>query len=156
MWYIAFTLIIVWIIYYLFGKSSRLNESSSDQKENFEPYFSDPYNPIILKNMKDIEGEYPDQLILKDMYPEKANPGYTNESYDTIWHDYPILSATSIETTNYRYWDQPDNGTCVPADLCNGLYEKIKLPAKPEPIRAPNLNDGLRRVNFYELANTNN
>lgn len=142
MWYIAFTLIIVWIIYYLFGKSSALNESSSDHKENFEPNFSNI-------NMKDIEGEYPDQLLLKDMYPVKPNPGYSNENYDTIWHDYPVLSATSIETTNYRYWDQPDNGTCVPADLCNGLYTKIKLPAKPEPIRAPNLNDDLRRVNFY-------
>jgi hypothetical protein len=138
LWYVVFTGLIIWIIYYLMGKSSRLNEL-----EPFKPYFSD--------SLKDIEGEYPSRPLLEGVYPLKAHPGYTDESYDSIWKDYPILSATSIETTNYRYWDSPDNGTCAPPDLCGGLYEKLPpQTTPPAPLVAPSLLAPGRRINFYD------
>ena len=149
MWYIVFAVLIVWIIYYLMGQSNRFSEKAFKELngiENFEPYFSD--------ELRDIEGEYPSQPILHDVYKVKPNPGYSDESYDTIWKDYPILSATSITTTNYRYWDQPDNGTCIPADMCNGLYEKLPPSAmSPQsPLIAPSLNSDERRINFYNVG----
>jgi hypothetical protein len=88
--------------------------------------------------------------LLADSYPVLANPGYSNAAYSTEWKGYPIHAANSLQTTNYRYWNTPENGTCIPADMCYGLYGTVACSAPSPPLIAPDINDERRRVNFYQ------
>ena len=88
--------------------------------------------------------------LLADTYPVLANPGYSNAAYSTEWKGYPIHSANSIQTTNYRYWNTPENGTCIPADMCYGLYGTVSCSGPSATLIAPDINDERRRVNFYQ------
>jgi hypothetical protein len=118
------------------------------------------YHKIITKRKKegfsDLSPDtYPNKVLLADVYKVKSNPGYSNESYSTEWEQYPIEPANSIYTTNYKDWSSPENGTTIPADLNNGLYEPLpplNNNVPPKPLVAPDLNDGRRRVNFYDVV----
>lgn len=90
--------------------------------------------------------------LLADVYPVLSKPGYSDESYSTEWEGYPIHAANSIETTNYRYWNTPENGTCIPADMCYGLYGTLPPKGPPAPLVAPEINDERRRVGFYQTS----
>lgn len=87
--------------------------------------------------------------ILYDDYPLKQKMGVSNNSYELNSTFYPIFGSSYGQyTNNIRYWATPDNGECMPADFCGGLYnnKKIDIPKTPAPIpfSSPDI-----RVNYY-------
>jgi hypothetical protein len=95
--------------------------------------------------------DHPDVLLSCD-YPIKANPGVSEETPSTLWKYRPVLPINSLMSNNIRYWATPNNGGCIPTDMCNGLYDKktINIPDAP-----PMLGWGKEtRVNYY-AANPN-
>jgi hypothetical protein len=75
-------------------------------------------------------GTYPvslDKPIL-DSFPLTGNNGVSNKNYSDIWQDYPEFSTSSFKqmTNNLRYVRNPDEGTCIRADMCNALYKNKK------------------------------
>ena len=75
-------------------------------------------------------GTYPvsvDKPIL-DSFPLTGSKGVSNKNYKDIWWEYPEFSRSSFEqiTNNLRYVDNPDEGTCIRADMCNALYKNRK------------------------------
>lgn len=83
-------------------------------------------------------------------YPVKKNPAVTDLQYSNIWQEYPIKQVGSYdqETNNIRYWKNPNNGTCIRAEMCNGIYNDKTLDIPPEP---PMLKFGQGiRANYYD------
>jgi hypothetical protein len=80
-------------------------------------------------NKQDLEtpGIYPvsvDKPIL-DSFPLTGNKDVSEKNYSDIWKEYPEFSKSSYDqtTNNLRYVKNPDNGTCIRADMCNALYK---------------------------------
>jgi hypothetical protein len=102
-------------------------------------------------------GIYPisDNLpILTDTYRFSGNKNVSNDSYSDIWWHYPVLNVGSYKqiTNNLRYYNNPDEGTCVRADFCGALYKDKKnksniiYPMSPVPPgEGP-------RVNYYRSS----
>ena len=83
-------------------------------------------------NKQDLEtpGIFPvsvDKPLL-DSFPLIGKGEVSNKDYSEIWFNYPEFSKSSYEqiTNNLRYVNNPDEGTCIRADMCNALYKKIK------------------------------
>jgi hypothetical protein len=83
-------------------------------------------------NKQDLEtpGIFPvsvDKPLL-DSFPLIGKGTVSDKKYSDIWFDYPEFSKSSYEqiTNNLRYVNNPDEGTCIRADMCNALYKKIK------------------------------
>jgi len=98
-------------------------------------------------------GKYPisvDKPVLECDYPVKENPQLSGLSSENIWMDYPVFPVGNYEqkTNNVRYWKNPNNGKCSPANFCNAIYndKELNIPAPPSP---PQWDSGIR-VNFYE------
>ena len=71
-----------------------------------------------------------------------------------IWKEYPIVEVGSYEqtTNNIRYPDNPDEGTCTPAEFCNVFYKNAKhLPSNiSSPLHEVTPEQGdLSRINYY-------
>ena len=68
-----------------------------------------------------------DTAILDD-YPLIGKNKTSNKNYSDIWWEYPTFKLGSFKqiTNNLKYHDNPDQGTCVPADFCNALYYNKK------------------------------
>ena len=77
-------------------------------------------------------GAYPEaqtSVLVQDTYPAIGKNQISNVSAEAIWQDYPTFEVGSYDqiTNNIRYPDQPDNGTCMPAGMCNALYHKKNI-----------------------------
>ena len=80
-------------------------------------------------NKQDLEtpGVYPvavDKPLL-DSFPLTGQTEVSDKNYSDIWTEYPEFSKSSYDqtTNNLRYVKNPDNGTCIRADMCNALYK---------------------------------
>jgi hypothetical protein len=74
-------------------------------------------------------GAYPaaqTSILVQDTYPAIGKNELSNDTAENIWQDYPTFDVGSYAqiTNNIRYPDQPDDGTCTPAGMCNALYYK--------------------------------
>jgi cbb3-type cytochrome oxidase subunit 3 len=93
--------------------------------------------------------------ILDNVFPETGFTSLQNIGASQIWKDYPIYQVGSYSqtTNNIRYPDNPDEGTCMPADFCNLYYknrEKVSNIVMPlEPVKE---NEGAARVNYYNSS----
>lgn len=98
-------------------------------------------------------GNYPDaetQLPLEPWYPANTPFHLSDLTYDTQWKDYPTYPARSMKTNLIKYWDNPSNGTCAPAELCGAFYKKI-VPGHFKHSDPPAWGSGIR-VNFYDTC----
>lgn len=98
-------------------------------------------------------GDYPLAVkspLLYDTYKPKDNPGLSGYSSYDIISDYPMFPAGSCLNNNVRYWRRPNNGTCSPADFCDGIYETTE-PNIPSALEPPK--DTGVRVNYYDSLN---
>ena len=99
-------------------------------------------------------GNYPsadDLPILTDVYPYTGSKHVTDNTYNDIWWHYPIFREGSYKqiTNNLRYYNNPDEGTCIRADFCGALYKEkdnksnyiYPLPPVPHGTKP--------RVNYY-------
>ena len=106
-------------------------------------------------NKQDLEtpGIYPvsvDKPIL-DSFPLTGSKDVSEKNYSDIWKEYPEFSKSSYDqtTNNLRYVKNPDNGTCIRADMCNALY-KNKEPKSNIVTPMPPAEEGAgARVGYY-------
>jgi hypothetical protein len=73
-------------------------------------------------------GIYPqanDVPILVDEYPYTGSKTVSKKDASEIWTNYPQFQLGSYEqiTNNFKYPNNPDNGTCSRAEFCGALYE---------------------------------
>lgn len=88
--------------------------------EAFTPFNSN-YSPYGNYEPK------PQELLLDPEYEVAENPALTMNS-QKVSHMKPYVSMSSYKqtTNNKRYWISPDDGSCVPHDLCNAFYKPMK------------------------------
>lgn len=91
--------------------------------------------------------------LLKDYYPTDNRLIVDSNNYSHNWINYPIFSLGSYEqiTNNLKYFKNPDDGTCIPAEFCGDFYKdrnyspntNVSRPLPPVP------NENGLRVNYY-------
>jgi len=58
---------------------------------------------------------------------EKPTLNTKNASENVTQHKRgPFLQSYSQENNHKRFWKTPDNGTCIPSDICNSMYNEIE------------------------------
>ena len=98
-------------------------------------------------------GIYPlsvDKPIL-DSFPLTGSKDVSNMNYRDIWWKYPEFSKSSFEqiTNNLRYVNNPDDGTCIRADMCNALYKNRKHKSNKVCPLPPAQQGAGARVGYY-------
>jgi len=99
------------------------------------PFMLNTRNPMQLLEgysnytLAGANGAYPEaqtSVLVQNTYPAIGKNQLSNDTAANIWQDYPTFEVGSYDqiTNNIRYPDQPDNGTCTPANMCNALYYK--------------------------------
>jgi hypothetical protein len=85
------------------------------------------------------------QAILND-YPLINKNETSNNNYNQIWWHYPVFKLGSYKqiTNNLKYYDNPDNGTCIRADFCGALYKNKKDTKTNITLPLPPAQQGLR------------
>ena len=106
-------------------------------------YRQNKYDTFINNNLQ--PNEYPNSTIypILDYYEGTGKNIISNSNFSTNWKHYPIFSLPSFKqiTNNFKYIENPDNGTCTPSELCFSLYQSkltnsneiIPLPEAPKP-----------------------
>lgn len=146
---ITYILLTLFFIYLAFRVIIGLYFIKKDSKEGYSNY-----------NLRSIQpGKVPqseEDPLLKGIYPLTGSKTVSDKSYNDIWWEYPIFKEGSYKqiTNNLRYYENPDEGTCIRADFCNALYKNKKVKSNYilplPPVQSPNNNKGLHaRVNYY-------
>jgi len=131
--------IIVFFLFFIITPLLLLNKSS----EGFQP-------DILAINQK-----YPqvqDDVLLTGDYPLTGRNGVSKDGAFNIWWHYPIFEVGSYAqiTNNIKYPNNPDNGQCMPAELCGALYkEKPHMPSNYAEPLGPVPDSPSARVNYY-------
>jgi hypothetical protein len=99
------------IVVALFYKQYFLNS------EGFSNYYLGSTNGIYPFSQTNV--------LVQDTYPITGKNGVSNNGSADIWWRYPIFKVGSYKqiTNNIKYPNNPDNGTCMPANFCGALYE---------------------------------
>ena len=100
------------------------------------------------------EGYYPcavETVLLEGDYPVNFSNKTSTNIESTMWHQKPVYEVGSFAqlTNNQRYYKNPDNGSCTPADICDALYKNKEVHTnivKPMTPVEPSFN---ARVNYY-------
>lgn len=112
-------------------------------KENFSNYTLDGAS-----------GTYPSSEnngLVQDIYPRIERKGVSNDGANKIWWHYPIFEVGSYDqiTNNIRYPNNPDEGTCMPANLCGTFYKEKQLKSNYVHTLPPVDENGNTRVGYY-------
>jgi hypothetical protein len=103
-------------------------------------------------------GVYPvsqDNLMLECLYPKNKIPLteriMNSEKSKQIFHDTLVpMSSYEQRTNNKRYWNNPDNGSCVGFDVC-GFYDNMAINKQyPSTLEIPSFSSNKKRVNIQE------
>jgi hypothetical protein len=100
-------------------------------------------------------GKYPKedyQALIQDSYPITGTYGVSDQQGSKMWWHYPIFKVGSYKqlTNNLRYYNNPDDGQCMAAEMCNTMYKSkrnksnIIKPLPPVPVDTNGV-----RVNYY-------
>lgn len=118
-------------------------------------FFFTPVRENFLSHLLE-PGAFPESVtkpLLQGDYPlQKAGAGLSDLDSRSMSAFYPVFPNSYLQrTNNVRYWATPNNGTCIPANMCGTLYEdkKIDIPQFP-PIIPFSSKD--TRVNVYAYA----
>lgn len=86
-----------------------------------------------------------------DFYPLKGVKTLNSKNAKEVREDNKIEVETNAtyrqETNNKRNWKEPDNGSCVPSDMCNIMYDGIDIKENVIPLPPDYFNQN--RINFY-------
>ena len=82
--------------------------------ENFSNYY-----------LAEASGSIKDRMLLQNSYPLTGNKEISNNDAYNIWWHYPVFKVGSYAqiTNNMKYPNNPDQGTCMPASMCQTLYK---------------------------------
>jgi len=92
------------------------------------------------------------EVLVQDTYPAIGKNEISDKTANDIWWQYPVFKLGSYKqiTNNIRYPDTPDNGTCMPASMCDALYnEKFLKSNYTEPLPPLNPECGTR-VGYFD------
>ena len=112
-------------------------------KENFSNY-----------TLEGASGSYPSSEnygLVQDFYPRIQRNGVSNDSASKIWWHYPTFEVGSYEqiTNNMKYPNNPDEGTCMPANFCGTFYKEKQLKTNYVHVLPPVNDDGNTRVGYF-------
>jgi hypothetical protein len=132
-----FTFLMVFVLFSLiFGlfKNKLCNE-------NFENYYLD--NAIG-------EVSNTETILLQNSYLPTGNKEISKNDAYNIWWNYPVFKVGSYAqiTNNIQYPNNPDDGTCMPASMCQTLY-KNKKTSNQICMLPPVPNSTAVRINYY-------
>ena len=119
------------------------------------PYFSLEGFKVRSSNLAGPIQKFPNQtyeVLVQDSFPISRRYGVTNDQGTRIWKNYPIYQVGSYRqiTNNHRYVKNPDNGTCMPAEICGSFYKsKRHQTNEVMPLPPVCLGAGGARVNYY-------
>jgi len=109
--------------------------------------------PSSCKCRENYENINSTETHLLNSYPVKNTKVVNSDNYSHEWIYYPIFPLGSYEqiTNNFKYYKNPDNGLCTPAEFCGDFYyDKNIKPntniVKPLP---PVSNDPGIRIGYY-------
>ena len=94
-----------------------------------------------------------DLLNLEPWYkPHKPAPMVSGQSRAQQYHNYPVFPARQPYpfTNNLRNWRKPNNGQCVPGDLCGKFYADLEVATDECKIDLPGFTN--KRVNSYDYV----
>jgi hypothetical protein len=124
------------------------------------PVFFNMKNPMQMfegySNLASAMGKYPyaqTSVLVQDTYPAIRKNQISNNSAANIWKEYPIFRLGSYDqiTNNIRYPINPDDGTCMPASMCNSFYDnKVIGNNYVTPLPPVNIVSNGTRVNYYD------
>lgn len=71
---------------------------------------------------------------LLDSYTTNSPPKLSNENAEDTSNYVPNtdMSSYSQITNNYRYWKSPNNGECIPTELCGSIYTSKNTNNNPQ------------------------
>lgn len=61
--------------------------------------------------------------LLNGMYKIKPEIKLNDASYRELYKLYPRYPAKSEKNNNIKHWKHPSNGTCIPSDICQTIYQ---------------------------------
>jgi hypothetical protein len=122
--------------------------------ENYQNY---DINNSMSTSLGGDNGQHPfpqSDLLVEDTYPATGRKGISNNGAANIWWHYPTFQLGSYDqiTNNIRYPNNPDEGTCMPASMCQTLYKEKQLKTnyvKPLPPINPNCGT---RVGYFDTS----
>jgi hypothetical protein len=126
------------------------------------PFFLNMKNPMQMLegysnyNLAGSQGKYPNaqtSVLVQDTYPAIGKNSISNASSSDIWTEYPVFQVGSYDqiTNNIRYPDNPDDGKCSPASMCNALYYNKKVGNNyVTPLSPVNIISKGTRINYYD------
>lgn len=92
-----------------------------------------------------------DALLLTDVYTVKKDAGLSHYSRIAASNKKVFVPFSSFEqrTNNQRYWETPDNESCLRTELCHGLYEPAYFTESTPLSPSPFTDEMGTRVNMY-------
>ena len=115
--------------------------------------WSESFQNIYLPESLDNNSVSNESSRYLNSYPSTGRNGISNNGSAQIWKDYPIYEVGSYKqiTNNIRYPKNPDEGTCMPASMCNALYKDKKEPSPVvKPLGPAPYCPDRARVNYYD------
>lgn len=130
----------------IFWKSTT-NKPFFSFMENFSNLGSSSYIQKVNEKYSDLSSD----LLLKDSYPLTGRKCIGDDSAYQIWWHYPTFQEGSYDqiTNNIRYNNNPDLGSCTPANICGMFYKEYQTKNNyvyPLPPLKPECGS---RVNYY-------
>ena len=113
------------------------------------------YDNFSNYNLVNSTGDYPfasNSLLVQDSFPSSEDKLLSNNTSNDIWWHYPTFTLGSYSqiTNNIQYPNNPDEGTCMPASMCQTLYKTIKNKSNyTYPLPPANYSPTGARVNYY-------
>jgi len=95
------------------------------------------------------------ELLLQDSYLLTGNKEISKNDAYNIWWNYPVFKVGSYAqiTNNMKYPNNPDDGTCMPASMCQTLYKNKKTSNHAQILLPVKEDANAVRVNYYNSSN---
>jgi hypothetical protein len=109
------------------------------------------------QNLLATAGVYPgseDGRELHD-FPSTGRKGVSDNGNAQNWWHKPVFEVGSYEqiTNNLRYVNNPDDGSCTPAEFCGALYRDKQYGSDiAKPLTATPFDRNGTRVNYYNTT----
>ena len=89
-------------------------------------------------------------------YETIKNPKLNNKNRSEIINENkrgPFLQSYTQESNNKRFWKTPDNGTCIPSDICNTMFKEIENRDYGIPSAESTMFSNDKRIGNYHFKN---
>ena len=95
------------------------------------------------------------EILLQNSFLPTGNKEISNNDAYNIWWHYPVFKVGSYAqiTNNMKYPNNPDEGTCMPASMCQALYKNKKTSNHAHILLPVQENANAVRVNYYNSSN---